>query len=175
MKKIITILVVIGMLSLQGCEGPEGIPGQDGLDALAPQAFEIKNKNLIRVTNNEYNFIGNFQSAVGGNLFDDETILVYRLVDVINSSTPVWELLPRTINFLNNDYIEYYFSFSKIDFKITAYGNYNLLNRPDFIDNQTFRVVILPSKFGATLDKNNFNAVILALNIKESQIQKINF
>lgn len=175
MKKLITLLAFVALFSLEGCTGPEGPigpVGPRGDDALSPQAFEIKNVNLNRISNNEFTYYNTFQSAINGNLYDDETLLVYRLVEIINSSTPVWELLPRTINFLNNDYIEYYFNFSKVDFKIIAYGNYNLTSRPDFIDNQTFRIVILPSKLATNVNKLNYNQVMSSLKINESQVIK---
>lgn len=175
MKKIITLLAVVGMFSLQGCTGPEGPEGLPGQDALVPQAFELKNKNLVRVADNEYNYSSTFQYEIGGNLYDDETILVYRLTDLINSTTPIWQLIPRTINFNNGDFLEYYFDFSKVDFVITVYGNYNLLNRLSYIDNQTFRVVILPSNMASSVNTNNYIEVMAALNLKESQVQKINF
>lgn len=179
MKKIITILAVVAMFSFQGCtgpegpQGPEGVPGQDGA---VPLAFEIKNINLVKVSNNEYKLSNTFQYEMGGNLYDNETVLVYRMTGVVNSTTPIWQLIPRTIRFTNGDVLEYYFDFSKVDFVITAYGNYNLsLGSSDYINDQTFRFVIVPSNLLASVNKNNYNEVISALNIKENQIQKINF
>ena len=171
MKKIITILAVVGMFSLQGCT-----PVDDSVDNdTIAEAFELKNKDLFRVTNNEYNYSGTFKNQIGRDLYNDETILVYRLTDLINSTTPIWQLLPRTINFENGDFLEYYFDFSKVDFVITAYGNYNLLNRTDYIDNQTFRIVILPSNLASSVNTNNYFEVMSALKLKESQVKKINF
>jgi hypothetical protein len=43
------------------------------------------------------------------------------------------------------------------------------------LNNQTFRIVIVPASFSSSINKNNFNAVMGALNIKESEIKKINF
>jgi hypothetical protein len=170
MKKIITLLAVIGMFGFQGCEGPEGPPGSD---ALVPEAFEIKNVNLGKVADNEYNLKSTFQFEIGGNLFDDETVLVYRLTGLINSNTPIWQLIPRTIYFSNGDELDYDYDFSKVDFIITARGNYNLLNTPSYINNQTFRVVIIPSNLAAAVNKNNYNEVMSVLKISENQIQKI--
>lgn len=172
MKTIITLFAIVGMIAFTSCTGPEGPTGQDGLTA---QAFELNNKNLVKVADNEYNYSSTFQKEIGGNLYDDETVLVYRSIDFINSTTPVWELLPRTINFNNGDFLESYFDFSKVDFVITLYGNYNLLNRSSYIDNQTFRVVILPSALASSIDTKNYLEVMTALKINESQVQKVNF
>nr|WP_309760067.1 hypothetical protein [Flavobacterium sp.] len=170
MKKIITLLSVVGLIFFTSCEGPEGIPGEDGLSA---EAFEIKNVNLSRVASNEYNFRSTFQFEIGGNLFDDETVLVYRLSGLVNSNTPVWQLIPRTIYFDNGAELDYDYDFSKVDFVISARGTYNLLNTPEFINQQTFRVVIISSNLSSSVNKNNYFEVMNALKLNESQVKEI--
>jgi hypothetical protein len=39
--------------------------------------------------------------------------------------------------------------------------------------NQVLRIVITPAGFSKSIDKNNINAVMSALNVDKSQIQKI--
>ncbi|WDF61071.1 hypothetical protein PQ462_06805 [Flavobacterium sp. KACC 22758] len=173
MKKILTLFAVVGLIAFTSCEGPEGPPGPPGDNSLSPEAFEIKNVNLGRVADNEYNLKSTFQFEVGGNLYDDETVLIYRLTGVINSNTPVWQLLPRTIYLSDGNELDYDYDFSKIDFIITARGTYNLLSKPEYIQNQTFRVVIIPSNLAKTINTNNFSEVMSAANLKESQIQDI--
>jgi hypothetical protein len=175
MKKITTLFAIVGMLIFQGCTGPEGPPGPPGQDAQLPYAFEIKNVNLGRVADNEYNLKSTFQFEINDNLGDDETVLMYRLTDLINSTTPVWQAIPRTTYFNNGDILDYYFDFSKIDFIITARGSFNLAEEPDYINGQTFRIVLLPSNLAATVDKNNYNAVMSTLKISEDQIKQIEF
>lgn len=176
MKKIFTLLAAIALVSLQSCtvqetKVVEAAPYTD-YDTY-PQAFEIKNVNLSKVSNTEYNLKSTFKFEIGGDLYDDETVLVYRLTSLINSSTPIWQLIPRTVYFSNGDVLDYYFDFSKVDFIITARGSYNLLATPEYIDKQTFRVVIIPSKLSSTVDKNNFEAVMNAAHLKETDIEKI--
>lgn len=171
MKKIITLLAIIGVFSLQGCTTEENVVYDDN-DTI-PEAFEIQNVDLARVADNEYSISNTFQNELGGSLYDDETVLVYRLTDLINSTTPVWQLIPRTIYFSNGDELDYDYDFSKIDFIITARGNYNLLNRLSYIDNQTFRIVIIPSNLLAGIDVNNYQEVMNTLKLKETQVQKI--
>lgn len=176
MKRTITFLALAALMSLQSCTVTENkvveqTPYTD--NDTYPQAFEIKNVNLAKVSNTEYNLKSTFKFEVGGNLYDDETVLVYRLTSLINSSTPVWQLIPRTIYFTNGDVLDYYFDFSKIDFIITARGSYNLSASPDYIDKQTFRVVIIPSKLSSTVNKNDFDAVMNATHLKEKDIEKV--
>ncbi|MFH6966798.1 hypothetical protein [Flavobacterium sp. FlaQc-28] len=172
MKKILTLFAVVGLIAFTSCEGPEGPPGRD---ALMPEAFEISNVNLGRVADNEYNLKSTFKFEIGDNLFDDETVLIYRLTGVINPTTPVWQLLPRTIYFNDGNELDYDYDFSKVDFIITARGTYNLLTKPEYIQNQTFRVVIIPSDLAKTVNTSNFSEVMSAAKLNESQIQEIKF
>ncbi|WP_347053123.1 hypothetical protein [Flavobacterium olei] len=172
MKKILTLFAVIGLVAFSSCEGPEGPPGQDGLTG---QAFEILNKNFVFNANDGYNISGTFDSWIDGNLFDDETVLVYRLKGTIDAQTPIWQLIPTTLYFDNGDEITYDYDFSKEDFKIYVGGNYNLAETPAYLNNQSFRVVIIPSILASTVNKNNYLEVMKAAKLDESKVQKIKF
>ncbi|MCW2119255.1 hypothetical protein [Flavobacterium sp. 7A] len=170
MKKIITLFAIVGFLSLSSCTVQDN-NGTTVNNTKPAQAFEIKNIDLNKVTSNEYNLSGTFNFEIGGDLFDNETVLIYRLTGTVNSSTPIWQLIPRTLSWSNGDVLQYYYDFSKVDFVITAYGNYNLLNRSEFIDNQTYRVVILPSDLLSSVNVENYDDVLSKINSKDSQIQ----
>ena len=170
MKRIITLFSIIGLLAFSGCEGPEGIPGQDGLTA---DAFEIKNVNLGRVTDNQYSISSTFLYEIGGDLFNDETILVYRLTGTINSTTPIWQLIPRTIYHDDGNELDYDYDFSKVDFVISARGTYNLVNKPSFINNHTLRIVIIPSNLLSKVNKEDYFSVMKSLNLNENEVQQV--
>lgn len=170
MKKIITILAVIGMFSLSGCTGPEGPPGVPGEDGLIAEVFELKNINFIYNANDGYVIYQKLTPVI----YDSDVILIYRLSGTINSNTPIWQLIPRTL-FLTQGELDYDFDFSKEDFTIYAAGTYNLATTPQYINNQTFRIVIVPGSFSTTVNTSNYADVMSALNFKENQIQKINF
>lgn len=177
MKKIITLLAVIGMFGFQGCTGPEGPPGmpgqdgQDGRDAQLPTAFEIT-KSFFKDAVDGYIISEPFQPYLGGDLYDSETVLIYRLEGVTNSGSKVWQLIPRTL-FLGSEELDYDFNFSIQAFTIFAGGTYDLALTPEYLNNQTFRIVVSPSDLISSIDKKDYKAVISALNISESQIQKI--
>jgi hypothetical protein len=173
MKKIITLLAVIGMFSLQGCTGPEGIPGQDGVKGdpgFVSEVFELKNINFVNNPTDGYIIY----QKLTPNITASDVILIYRLAGTLNSNTPIWQPIPRTL-FLTQGELDYDFDFSKEDFTIYAGGTYNLSLTPQYLNNQTFRIVIVPGSFSASVDKSNYNAVMSALKIKENQIQKMNF
>lgn len=165
MKKIIAILAVIGMFSVQSCTT------QDIDNDTISEVFELKNVNFVyNATNDEYKIYQTFNP----NIFASDVVLIYRLSDAIDSNTPVWQLIPRTL-FLTQGELDYDFDFSKEDFTIYAGGNYNLSLTPQYLNNQTFRIVIVPGSFSTSINKNNYLEVMNTLNLKEAQVQKINF
>lgn len=174
MKKIILLLAIVGMFGFQGCEGPEGPPGQDGLIA---EVFELKNVSFVDDPNDSPDMGYYIYEKLEPKILNSDQILIYRLSGTIDANTPVWQLIPRTL-FLQQGELDYDFDFSKEDFTIYAGGTYNLSLTPQYLNNQTFRIVIIPGDgvnltSKKTIDFKDYNAVIKAYNIKESQIQKI--
>lgn len=168
MKKILTLFAVVGLFAFSGCSN------NDDNDTI-PQAFEIKNKNFSFNAEDGYNIYGTFQSWVGGDLFADETILIYRLKGTLDAQTPIWQLIPATLYLNNTDEVTYDYDFSKEDFKIYVGANYNMASTSEFVNNQTFRIVIVPSVLASTLNKNNYLDVMKTLKLNESEIKKVNF
>ncbi len=179
MKKIVVLIAIIGSIIFSSCEGPQGIPGQNGLDGqdgLLSEVFELKNINFS-FTDNEYKIYQTLNPPI----FAADALLIYRLSGTINETTPIWQPIPRTL-FLNINgsdvELDYDFDFSKQDFTIYAGGNFNLDNASSYIQNQTFRIVILPGYFSGkskkTVDLSDYNAVIKAFNIDDSRVKILN-
>ena len=97
--------------------------------------------------------------------------------DVIDSNTPVWQLIPRTLYLSGGDELDYDYDFSREDFTIYADGTYNLSETPEFIFNQTFRIVIIPGYFSnrsaQQIDFNDYDAVLEAYGINPASIKRI--
>ncbi len=172
MKRIFLLLAIVSATFLSSCEGPQGVPGQDGTNVEA-EVFELLNVNF------------NYDSQIGYNLYrtlnpqiyDSDVVLIYRLSGTIDSQTPIWQPIPRTL-YLNQGELDYDFDFSRKDFTIYAGGNYDIASTPNYINNQTFRIVIIPGYFSnkgtAALDLNDYNAVIKAYHIDDSKIKILN-
>ncbi len=167
------LLALVGIFSLESCTINEVDSTVDN-DTVS-QVFEIKNVNFNYNIDDGFYIYNTFQRELGGDLYNDETVLIYRLSDNINSTTPVWQLIPRTIYLNGGREIDYDFDFSKKDYTIYARGNYDLELTPQFLDNQTFRFVIIPAELLYAVDVNNYSDVMKSLNLKESQIQNLNF
>lgn len=165
MKKIITLFAVIGMLSLQGCTPTDNSVDNDTISTV----FETKEVSFTSTNNYIIRF--NFPSPT----YPSDMVLVYRLAGTTNGKD-LWEFLPETYYFDNGTRdFSYNFNFTNTFVDIYLNGN-DLISVPSGNRlNQIFRIVVIPADLIYAVDKNNYPAVMSALNIKENQIQKINF
>lgn len=172
MRKITLLIAFIGMITLQGCSGPQGTQGPQGVagqDGLLSEVFELQNVSFGFDTTNGYNIY----RTLNPNIYASDNLLVYRLTGTINSTTPIWQLIPRTL-YLSQGQLDYDYDFSKVDFTIYAGGNYDISTTPAYLTNQTFRIVILPGYFSnkkKQVDTSDYNAVIRAYNIDDSNVK----
>ena len=169
MRKIILLIAFIGMIALQGCTGPQGAPGQNGQDGLLSEVFELQNVSFGFDSTNGYNIY----RTLSPNIYASDNLLIYRMTGTINSTTPIWQLIPRTL-YLTQGQLDYDYDYSKVDFTIYAGGNYDISTTPAYLTNQTFRVVVIPGYFTnkmKTVDTSDYNAVIKAYNIDDSNVK----
>lgn len=179
MKKIVSIMAITLMTLLTACEGsqgPQGFDGfdgqdgQDGQDGLISEVFELQNINFGYNAIDGYTIYQKFTPPI----YSSDNVLIYRKSGTTSDNSPVWQLIPRTL-YVTQGELDYDFDFSKDDFTIYAGGNYNLSLTPTLINNQTFRIVILPGSFSTLINKNNYADVMAALNFKEKEVQLMSF
>ncbi|WP_146185118.1 hypothetical protein [Flavobacterium pallidum] len=174
MKRLFLMLTVIATAAMfHGCQGDDGAPGPEGPAGPNSLVFEILQQDFVNSADG-YRIYGTFANEIGGNLFDAETILIYRLSGTIDAQTPIWQLIPRTIYLDTGEEVDYDYDFSLEDFAIYCRGT-NLSASPEFLNDQTFRVVIIPGTFtnrnaAKTVDYNDYNAVIKAYGIDDSHV-----
>ena len=172
MKKIITLLAVVGMFSLQGCVGPEGIEGPPGQDGLIGVVYENTSSNFYNFTSsNNFKVRFNFPNTI----YDSDVVLVYRLGGVDNGKA-IWEFLPETYYQLNDarDFsFNFNFTYAYVDIYLSGTDLITVPN--EYRLNQIFRIVVVPADFASKVNTNNYLEVMNALNLREGQVQKINF
>jgi len=162
MKKIFLLLTVIG-LSLTSCS-------DDDVDRdTFSEVFEVDNVNFLQS--------GNFSVTVPLNpqIYASDVILVYRLAGANSQGNDIWEPIPTTYN-LAEGQLNYFFDFSRNDVVVYLDSDFDPMLRQDFSLGQVLRIVIVPGYFSQSVDINNYDAVISALNTKqggEVQIQKL--
>ena len=189
MKTINTILSAFLVLFIVACEGPEGPPGFDGLDGLdgldgepgiQGQVIEVDGVNFgFDPDANLFSTIIAFSDITNFEVFESDAVLVYRFdgtVDLDDGSTAdAWSQLPQNF-FLAEGTLQYVFAHTFVDVELFIDGNFDLSGlSTDFTDNQSFRIVIVPSQFAdaSRMDTSNLSAVMSALGVDENQVKKI--
>ena len=172
MKKITLLIAFIGMIALQSCTVNEENDNVDN-DTIA-EVFELRNVNFSYNSSTGGYFI---YRSLNPQIYASDNILIYRMSDLIDSNTPVWQLIPRTLYLSGGDELDYDYDFSREDFTIYADGTYNLANTPQYINNQTFRIVIIPGFFSSRssnqVDFNDYDSVIEAYGLHSKNIKQL--
>ncbi len=166
MKKIISLLALVGMFSIQSCTVTDNVPVVDN-DTIS-EVFEVTTS---------FNSTNNYSKLVSLNpsIYSSDVVLVYRLSGTYQGRD-VWKLLPETHYFSNGTLdFAYDFDFTQNDVNIYLVGNDLQTVLDQYRLNQVLRIVIIPAGFATSINKNSYPEVIAALNINESKIQKIDF
>ncbi len=192
MKKATVLFGTFLALFFIACEGPEGPPGLNGFDGLdgangqdgAPgiqgQVFEIDGVNFtFDATSNLWSSLFAYEDYTDLEIFESDAVLVYRFdgqIDLSDGSTAdAWSLIPQNF-FVSEGTIQYTTAHTFVDFEIFIDGNFDLATlSTDFTDNQSFRVVIVPSEFlqSTDLDTANLSSVMGRIGVELDQVQKI--
>lgn len=171
MKKIFSILILIGIVAFQACEGPIGPEGPQGPQGepgvvIVGTTYEV---DLDFTAENDYYGLFDFPE----DLVDSDAVLVYRLT-AVDEGKDVWRQLPQTY-FFNEGVLMYNFDYTVEDFSIFLDGAIDFSTLPDQWDrDQVFRVIVVPSDFpDSRIDYSNYEAVTKMLGIEEGDFQKI--
>jgi len=136
------------------------------------QTFEIENIDFGYLPETgTYNAIIDIPAEI--EVLESDAILVYRLE--INDGIETWSLIPQNF-FLEQGTIQYVYNHTATDVELIIDGNFDLSTlSPDFTQDQVFRFVVVPSDFATTsgVDVSNYEAVMSALDIQESEIPQL--
>lgn len=162
MKKLVCLFVASAFM-FQACEGPAGPPGPAGADGLIGEVFE---EQITFTANNNYAADFNFNIP----LPDTDKLIGFIRDGEDNQGNDNWEPLPQTL-FYNGGTFIFTYNFSRTGFTVFIDGNENLSNIPVAKrTNQIFRFVIIPAAMAAKLNTADYNAVMAALKIDDTQI-----
>lgn len=177
-KKLIPILLIFAAI-IQSCSGPDGRDGIDGIDGkdglnIVAQTFEVNNVNFTAANNYEY--VQTFSSAKLIDVRESDAVFIYILYDVTSNGNPIWRLLPQAIDMPRG--IAMNFDYSPTDFSAFIDASSNALKASvstEWTQNQTLRVVVIPSDFTARkdveiVDYKDYEAVKKYYNLDESKI-----
>lgn len=147
MKNILLFLALSSTVLFTSCEGDPGPPGLDGGLVYAQVFEQTVNFDIDSQTNLPTALIS-FPIEV----FESDVVLVYRLEKQVNINGEIfdaWSALPQNFFFSNGDIIQYVFNHTLFDAEIQIDGNFDTstLTDPAYINNQTFRVAIVPAEY----------------------------
>lgn len=170
MKKITFILAFIGMIGLQSCTVNENNDTVDN-DTIS-EVLEVTT-SFSGATNADF-----FRMVtISPPIYASDMILVYHLYGVENG-LDVWRLMPQTYFFSGGGELDYNYDFTREDVKLFMDANFNMNTlSPDWTQNQTFRIVIIPGYFSgkqsSKVDFTDYDATLKAYNIDPLKIKKI--
>lgn len=174
MKKIFSILTLIGIVAFQACEGPEGPIGPQGPQGIEGEPGVNIVSEVFEVTTdfsseNEFQAVFEFDPV----LVESDVVLAFIEWERAGQ-TPIWRALPQTV-FFEEGVLMYNYDFTNADFRLFLDGplDYSLLG-PEWREDQKFRIVVVPGDFaGNRIDLTNYEAVTEMLGIEEADFQKV--
>ena len=144
MKKLVSLLSVLLVMS---CVVEEGIDGRDGRDGglIVSSAFEIA---VDFNAQNDYQMV----EPYGFDVFEYDVTLVYVLWEIENGNE-IWRLLPQSTVFAGGATLSYNFDFTQTDVKLFIEGTADFDDLdPVWTQNVVFRVVVVPADNVSGLD-----------------------
>jgi hypothetical protein len=169
MKKILTLFAVVGLFAFSGCSDDDN----DNVDYDTIGAvYENIAPNYYNFTSPNYSVRFNFPQPI----VESDVVLVYRYDGVDDANQPVWQALPETY-YLSDGSRDFSFKyvFTRNYVNIYLDGNNRSTISADYRLQQILRIVVVPADFVASVNKESYLDVTSKLNIKENQVQKINF
>lgn len=166
MKKLFPFLLLfITSFILFNCKEDDDVQVQVDY----PAVYDLRNVNFSYNATDGWTYGQSFKNP----LLDQDYVVIFRQTGT-SGNAPVWQQIPRTL-YLDQGELDYDFDFSKNDFMIYAGGTYDLSTTPQYLNNQTFRVVLVPAVYGknATLEdlqKLSYEEIVAKYNIDESKV-----
>tara|TARA_R110002033_G_scaffold48501_2_gene94795 strand:- start:17715 stop:18236 length:522 start_codon:yes stop_codon:yes gene_type:complete len=167
MKKLTVLGIFLAVFAIS-CEGPAGPPGFDGTDGvnIVGETYEVDNVDFTPAENT-------VRFTFPQNIVNGDAILVYRLEDV-QDGLDIWEPLPTaTIFFEGGGFLQYRFNYTIGDVDIIIESDDLALIGDEFMLDQVFRIIVLPSDLIGTIDTSNINTVMAQLGLSKNDIHKI--
>lgn len=180
MKKILPFILLagIGFLSYSCDRSDDVVVQNPGTDS--------DTVPLMKDVNVSLNSSNNYAHVELLNINTTDVVLVYRKDPTANNA---WQLVPKTYYLANNRELEYNFLFNSQKVEIFTEGvapaTLTSAEANTYLNNQTFRIVLVFANAGKTAGKNaaaakpnidysDYNAVAKYYNLDESKVQTVN-
>ena len=176
MKKIFFLMTLVAFTfsscSDEGPVGPQGPEGPPG-EAIVGTVFDVETDFTAA---NDYSVTLEYADFTDVEIFESDVVLVYLNVGTAGeaggSDVPVWRLLPQTY-YVEGGTMQYNYDYTFFDVNLFLDGDVPLGDLdPAFLQDQIFRIAIIPADFAQTTGVNvsNYSEVMSTLKIQESEI-----
>lgn len=131
-------------------------------------------------TTNGWNFYRTLPSSLV--VYDSDVMLIYQKTGTTTDNYPIWQSIPATYYPVVggvSQQVYYDYDFSVHDFMIYAQGSYDLTATPQYLNNQTFRIVMVPGAYGLggktanDLKNLSYEEVIKKFHIDDSHVKSL--
>lgn len=163
MKKLFSLFALsIFMISIISCSSDDDYIAVD-YDTY-PVAYDLRNVNL-ELINGVYQTSRTFTNP----MYETDMLLIYKSIGSTDDGYPIWQQIPITFYLEGGHELDYNFDFTRYDFVIYAGGTFDLTGTP-YVQNQTFRVLIIPASYGRNSEVNfeDYQSVIEFYQIDDS-------
>ena len=162
MKIYLFSILLASVTFFSACKGEQGPPGQNGVNIVGT-SYELE---VDFNAQNNYEALFDFNPAI----FESDVVLAYIQWNTTDNGDPIWRLVPQSV-LLDSGTLQYQYDFTQFDFRLFLESNFNLNTLSnEWTQNQVFRIVVVPSDFGARMDYANYDAMAKLLGIDESKI-----
>ncbi len=168
MKKFLPLLLLlVSSVFIFSCKDDSDDYVQVDVDY--PTVYDIRNVNFTNNATVGWVYSDTFTRP----MLNQDYVVMFRQTGTDNGN-PIWQQIPRTL-YLTEGELDYDFDFTKNDFAIYAGGTFNLSLRPEYLNNQTFRVVLVPAVVGknvntSDLSKMSYEEIIAKYNIDDKKV-----
>lgn len=175
LKKMIPLflLAIVGLFAVS-CE-----KDRDVVDNTVYSTVYDLNRSF---TYNQTTGVGQIYEKFNKSLNNGDFVLMFIKADVTSDGSPIWAPMPRTeyikVNNVQEE-VDYDFDYSKYDFTAYVSGTYNISVTPQYLNNVTLRVILVPGTVGTSgkqatdLSKMSYNEVIQKYHIDDSKVIKL--
>nr|WP_315032622.1 hypothetical protein [uncultured Chryseobacterium sp.] len=177
MKKILPFILLAGIGFLAfSCDNKD--------DVVVQQNANFQMRDITGTFTGANN--ANFTISQGLGLKSTDVLLVYRNINSNSNNAAIWQQIPKTYFLSNGRELDYNFIFNKDNVDITSKANFdqNTLTPAEaqvYLNNQTFRLVIVPANTTGTANKSakpavdysDYNAVVKYYNLNDSNVPSV--
>lgn len=153
MKKIFLLLSIVSVFGLTACSNDDDVD-HDTISENFERTFNFTRNNAT----GKYSVLFPLDPVI----YDSDVVLVYRVAPD-DEGFITKQLIPRTLYLPGEQEVDYDFNFTSKDILFTIDATFDLATTPQYTQNQTFRIVIVPGYFSKTVNLDNYDAVMSAL------------